>query len=185
MAFSWEPFGRTRRDDPAPERRARAGALPSKPRRRLAVLTCMDARIDPLAALGLALGDAVILRNAGAQASDDVVRSLRLARDNLGVAEVQVLAHTDCAAHGGDDRAAAGAAAQAATRIGSAVPGLRASVGAARPSYRRGQSTRRRSTAQRLSSCRLESWSLRSTADTCASTVLVEIDSRCAISLYR
>jgi carbonic anhydrase len=126
MAFSWEPFGRTQRDDPAPKRRARAGALPRRPTRRLAVLTCMDSRIDPLAALRLALGDAVILRNAGAQASDDVVRSLRLARDSLGVAEVRVLAHTDCAAHGGDDRAAAGAAVQAATRIGTAVPGLRA-----------------------------------------------------------
>ena len=86
----------------------------------------MDARIDPLAALELALGDAVILRNAGAQASEDVLRSLRLAREKLGVAEVEVVAHTDCAAHGGDDRAAAGAAAQAATRIRSAVPGLRA-----------------------------------------------------------
>jgi carbonic anhydrase len=99
--------------------------LSNNPARGLAVLTCMDCRIDPLAALGLALGDAVILRNAGAQASDDVVRSLRLARDSLGVAEVQVVAHTDCVAHGGDDHLAAGAAVQAATRIGSAVPGLR------------------------------------------------------------
>ena len=152
--------------------------------RRLAVLTCMDARIDPLAALELALGDAVILRNAGAQASEDVLHSLRLAHENLGVAEVEVVAHTDCAAHGGDDRAAAGAALRRRPdprrRAGAAR-----SAGAARPAYRRGQSTRRRSTAQRLSSCRLESWSLRSTADTCASTVLVEIDSRCAISLYR
>ena len=75
-------------------RRARAGAAPAapprralgrEPRRRLAVLTCMDCRIDPLRALGLRLGDAVVLRNAGAQASDDVLRSLRMAHGALGV----------------------------------------------------------------------------------------------------
>jgi carbonic anhydrase len=124
MAFSWEPFGRTHKDESAREPGGRA--LPREPARGLAVLTCMDCRIDPLGALGLALGDAVVLRNAGADATDDVLRSLALAQDNLGVAEVQVVAHTDCAAHGGDDRAAASAAVQAATRIGSAVPGLRA-----------------------------------------------------------
>jgi carbonic anhydrase len=100
--------------------------LPNKPARRLAVLTCMDARIDPLAALELALGDAVILRNAGARASEDVLHSLRLAHEQLGVAEVEVVAHTDCAAHGGDDRAAADAALEAAHQIRGAVPGLRA-----------------------------------------------------------
>ena len=92
----------------------------------MAVLTCMDCRIDPLTALGLALGDAVIVRNAGAQATEDAIHSLRVAHEELGVEEVQVVAHTDCAAHGGDDRAAAGAALQAAARIGSDVPGLRA-----------------------------------------------------------
>jgi carbonic anhydrase len=122
MAFSWEPFGRTHRDDPAP--RAPARALPSEPARRLAVLTCMDCRIDPLAALGLALGDAVIVRNAGAAATEDAVSSLRLAHERLGVAEVQVVAHTDCAAHRGNDRAAAGAALEAAAQIRSAIPGL-------------------------------------------------------------
>jgi carbonic anhydrase len=123
MAFSWEPFGPAR-DDPEPRPPARA--LTSAPARALAVLTCMDCRIDPLAALRLALGDAVILRNAGAQASDDVLHSLRLAHQQLGVTEVQVVAHTDCAAHGGDDRAAAASADRAAARIRSAVPGLRA-----------------------------------------------------------
>jgi carbonic anhydrase len=101
--------------------------LPNQPARRLAVLTCMDARIDPLAALGLALGDAVIVRNAGAQATEDAVRSLQLAHEKLGVAEVRVVAHTDCAAHGGDDRAAARGALEAAAQIRSAVPGLRTS----------------------------------------------------------
>jgi len=92
----------------------------------LAILTCMDARIDPLAALGLELGDAVVLRNAGAEASDDVMRSLRMAQDALGVREVQVVAHTDCAAHGGDDDRASGAALQAAEQVRSAVPHLSA-----------------------------------------------------------
>jgi carbonic anhydrase len=134
MAFSWEPFGSTRSDDPAPEpaREEPAPAPPppralsNRPAHRLAVLTCMDCRIDPLAALGLRLGDAVVLRNAGAQASDDMLRSLRMAHDALGVREVEVVAHTDCAAHGGDDVAAAAAARQAAARISAAVAGVRA-----------------------------------------------------------
>jgi carbonic anhydrase len=131
MAFSWEPFGYTRHDDPepapapppAPEERSRD--LRRRPARRLAVVTCMDCRIDPLRALGLSLGDAVVLRNAGAQASDDVLRSLRMAHDALGVMLVQVVGHTDCAAHGGDDEASAAATRRAATRIRSALPGLR------------------------------------------------------------
>jgi carbonic anhydrase len=131
MAFSWEPFGYTRDHDPepapapAPEpREPRRGGLPREPARRLAVLTCMDCRIDPLGALGLALGDAVVLRNAGAQASDDVLRSLRMAHDMLGVVAVQVVGHTDCAAHGDDDVSAT-AARRAAARIRSALPALR------------------------------------------------------------
>ena len=102
--------------------------LSNRPARRLAVLTCMDCRIDPLAALGLELGDAVVLRNAGAQASDDVLRSLGMARDALGVAAVDVVAHTDCAAHGGDDAAAAAGAREAADRINGALAGLEASA---------------------------------------------------------
>jgi carbonic anhydrase len=103
-------------------------ALSNKPARALAVVTCMDCRIDPLAALGLALGDAVILRNAGAQGSEDVLHALRLAHAQLGVTEVRVVAHTDCAAHGGDDRAAAATAERAVARIRGAVPGLRAAA---------------------------------------------------------
>ena len=100
--------------------------LSNRPARRLAVLTCMDCRIDPLASLGLQLGDAVVLRNAGAEASDDMLRSLAMARDALGVSEVQVVAHTDCAAHGGDDDAAAAGARQAVARIRGSLAGLRA-----------------------------------------------------------
>ena len=65
-------------------------------RRELAVVTCMDSRIDPLAMLGLAAGDAKILRNAGARVTDDVLRTLVLAAYLLGVRRVMVVAHTGC-----------------------------------------------------------------------------------------
>ena len=103
------------------------GRVPREPARQLAVLTCMDCRIDPLRALGLAFGDAVVLRNAGGQWSDDVVRSLQLSR-GLGVTSVQVLAHTDCAAYGGEDAAAEAGALRAAARIRAAIPELRVSA---------------------------------------------------------
>ena len=90
---------------------------------QLVVLTCMDARIDPLAALGLTTGDAFVLRNAGAQWTDDVARSLKLAR-GLGVTRVRVVAHNDCYAHGRDDEAAAAGAHETAARIRETIPGL-------------------------------------------------------------
>ncbi len=64
--------------------------------RGLGVLTCMDSRIDPLALLGLAPGDAKILRNAGARVTDDVLRTLVLAAHLLGVDRVMVVAHSSC-----------------------------------------------------------------------------------------
>lgn len=70
--------------------------LPGRAGRGLAVVTCMDSRIDPLGLLGLAPGDAKILRTAGARVTDDVLRSLVLAHHLLGVERVVVLAHTDC-----------------------------------------------------------------------------------------
>ena len=135
MDFRWEPFGRTYRDEPAapaappppkpaPEPERPHGELPRVPARRLAVLTCMDCRIDPVPALGLAPGDAVVLRNAGAEVSDDVLRSLRLARSNLGVNAVRVVGHTDCAAHGSDDEVAAAEVERGVVRIGVVLPGL-------------------------------------------------------------
>lgn len=72
------------------------GATPGVAARGLAVVTCMDSRIDPLAVLGLAPGDAKVLRNAGARVTDDVLRTLVLAVHLLGVERVLVLAHTDC-----------------------------------------------------------------------------------------
>ncbi len=62
----------------------------------LAVVTCMDSRIEPLQMLGLSKGDAKILRNAGARVTDDVLRTLVLAAHLLGVTRVMVVAHSDC-----------------------------------------------------------------------------------------
>lgn len=62
----------------------------------IAVVTCMDSRIDPLGMLGLIPGEAKILRNAGARVTDDVLRTLALATHLLGVDRIMVVAHTDC-----------------------------------------------------------------------------------------
>jgi carbonic anhydrase len=64
--------------------------------RGLAVLTCIDSRIDPLAMLGLERGDAKILRNPGARVTDDVLTTLVVARYLLDVERLMVIAHTDC-----------------------------------------------------------------------------------------
>lgn len=72
------------------------GSLQARAARGLAVLTCMDSRIEPLAMLGLRPGDAKILRNAGARVTDDVLRTLVLASYLLGVDRLMVIAHTDC-----------------------------------------------------------------------------------------
>ncbi len=69
---------------------------PGRAARGLAVVTCMDSRIEPLTMLGLQRGDAKILRNAGARVTDDVLRTLVLAVALLGVERVLVVAHTDC-----------------------------------------------------------------------------------------
>lgn len=70
--------------------------LTGRAARGLAVVTCMDSRIDPLGLLGLQAGDAKILRNAGARVTDDVLRTLVLAVYLLGVERVLVMPHTDC-----------------------------------------------------------------------------------------
>lgn len=64
--------------------------------RGLAVVTCMDSRIEPLTMLGLRPGDAKILRNGGARVTDDIIKTLVLARYLLGVDRVMIVAHTDC-----------------------------------------------------------------------------------------
>ncbi|MGA1240699.1 MAG: carbonic anhydrase, partial [Ilumatobacteraceae bacterium] len=65
-------------------------------RRGLAIVTCMDSRINPLAVVGMKSGDAKILRNAGARVTDDMLRTLVLATYLLGVERVLVMPHTDC-----------------------------------------------------------------------------------------
>jgi carbonic anhydrase len=78
-------------------------ALAARAAKGLAVLTCIDSRIDPLRMLGLARGDAKILRNAGARVTDDVLRTLVLASYLLGVERVMVVAHTQCRMAGATD----------------------------------------------------------------------------------
>jgi carbonic anhydrase len=72
------------------------GDLPRPPVRRVAILLCMDARMDPLKILGLEDGDANVLRNAGGRASDDVIRSLIISYRLLGTREFVVMHHTEC-----------------------------------------------------------------------------------------
>jgi len=69
----------------------------------LAIVTCIDSRIDPLVMLGLQRGDAKILRNAGARVTEDVTRSLILATNFLGVSRICLVQHTDCAMVGKTD----------------------------------------------------------------------------------
>jgi carbonic anhydrase len=72
------------------------GDLPMPPGRRFAVVTCMDARIDPAKALGLEEGDAHVIRNAGGIVTDDALRSLVISRTLLATQEAFVIGHTDC-----------------------------------------------------------------------------------------
>jgi len=73
-----------------------AAHLDVKPRRRLAIVTCMDSRLDVFAALGLQHGEAHVLRNAGGVITDDVIRSLAVSQRRLGTREVMLIHHTDC-----------------------------------------------------------------------------------------
>ncbi len=72
------------------------GKLAMPPARRFAILTCMDARLDPAKYAGLAEGDAHVIRNAGGRASDDAIRSLVISHKLLGTREWFVVHHTDC-----------------------------------------------------------------------------------------
>jgi hypothetical protein len=100
-----------------------AGPLPLPPARRLAVVTCMDARIDPLEALGLQLGDAHVIRVAGARAGEDVLASLAVSAE-VGTREALLIGHTDCAGYGSDAEAVAATRAEAG-RLREAFPELR------------------------------------------------------------
>jgi carbonic anhydrase len=78
-----------------------AASLPAQhldvhPSRQLAIVTCMDSRLDVFAALGLRDGEAHVLRNAGGVITDDVIRSLAISQRRLGTREVMLIHHTDC-----------------------------------------------------------------------------------------
>ncbi|MGP0018549.1 MAG: beta-class carbonic anhydrase [Candidatus Sulfotelmatobacter sp.] len=72
------------------------GKLALPPARRFAILTCMDARLDPAKYAGLAEGDAHVIRNAGGRASDHAIRSLVISYKLLGTREYFLIHHTDC-----------------------------------------------------------------------------------------
>jgi carbonic anhydrase len=82
---------------------ARASVADPRPSRHLAVVTCMDARIDVFAVLGLNLGEAHVIRNAGGRVTDDVLRSLALSCHVLGVDTAVVMQHTKCGLAGVTD----------------------------------------------------------------------------------
>ncbi len=80
------------------------GQNKAAPKRHLAIVTCMDARLDLFEAVGINLGDAHIIRNAGGIVTDDVVRSLALSQRRLGTTDVIVIQHTDCGLHNLDEK---------------------------------------------------------------------------------
>lgn len=77
-------------------RRFAQGDLPARPSKKVAVLACMDARMDVHRILGLAEGDAHVIRNAGGAVTEDAIRSLLVSQRILGTREVIVIHHTDC-----------------------------------------------------------------------------------------
>jgi carbonic anhydrase len=88
-------------DELVANNRAFADSLPAqhldvRPSRRLAIVTCMDSRLDVFAALGLRDGEAHVLRNAGGVITDDVIRSLAVSQRRLDTREVMLIHHTDC-----------------------------------------------------------------------------------------
>ena len=80
-----------------------APGLSPRPRRKVAVLACMDTRIDLFPLLGLARGDAHIIRNAGGLVTDDAIRSLSASQRLLGTEEIVVVMHEDCGLHGASE----------------------------------------------------------------------------------
>jgi carbonic anhydrase len=90
------------------------GELAPAPRLKTAIVTCMDARIDPARILGLEPGDTHVIRNAGGVVTDDVIRSLAISQHELGTREILVIQHTRCGLLGLDDEALARQLEQAA-----------------------------------------------------------------------
>ena len=81
-----------------------AGDLPVAPALKLAIVACMDSRIDLFRLLGLHLGEAHVIRNAGGLVTEDTLRSLTLSQALLGTREVMVIQHTGCGLHGEEER---------------------------------------------------------------------------------
>jgi carbonic anhydrase len=81
----------------------KSSGLSGEARKGLAIVTCMDSRIDPLHIVGMEAGDAKILRNAGARVTEDVLRTLVLATHLLGVNRILVMPHTDCRMASGEE----------------------------------------------------------------------------------
>jgi carbonic anhydrase len=81
-----------------------AAPTSAEPRLKVAVLACMDARIDVFSALGLASGEAHVLRNAGGTVTDDVIRSLAVSQRRLGTTDVMLISHTGCGMQTLDER---------------------------------------------------------------------------------
>jgi carbonic anhydrase len=73
-----------------------AGDKAKAPAKKVAVLACMDARLDPARILGLEIGDAHVIRNAGGVVTDDAIRSLAISQHLLGTGEIVLIQHTDC-----------------------------------------------------------------------------------------
>ncbi|GGM43738.1 beta-class carbonic anhydrase [Dactylosporangium sucinum] len=79
------------------------GPRPLRPKLRLAVVACMDSRLDLFGALGLEIGDAHLIRNAGGLPTEEVLRSLAISQRKLGTREIVILHHTECGMEGFDD----------------------------------------------------------------------------------
>lgn len=77
--------------------------MAAAPSRHVAIVTCMDARLDPLTELGLNIGDAHVIRNAGGVITDDVIRSLCISQQKMGTREIVVVHHTSCGMCGLDE----------------------------------------------------------------------------------
>jgi carbonic anhydrase len=101
------------------------GARPLRPKLRLAVVACMDSRLDLFGALGLEVGDAHLMRNAGGLPTDDMLRSLAISQRKLGTREIVIIHHTECGMHGfDDDRFRADLAAESGRQPPWDVPGF-------------------------------------------------------------
>jgi carbonic anhydrase len=121
VEFRWAPFGAGEQAPDAPP------PVDATPARRMAVVCCMDARVDPLHALGLRLGDAHVIRNAGAVVTDDVLQSLAASRELAGTTAVVLVGHSDCRAHGGDDEVARAVVRNGVQRVRDRLPGVEVS----------------------------------------------------------